>query len=98
MYFTHLFVQHYEAFLELCKKTLVKFYGEDPQRATDFGRIVSTQHCQRLKVGGVLWLLLLLLLLLLRKSPLLQLTVVVVVVVICFFICFLVRIAFACFY
>eukprot|EP00598_Pedospumella_elongata_P006884 CAMPEP_0184985614 /NCGR_PEP_ID=MMETSP1098-20130426/14206_1 /TAXON_ID=89044 /ORGANISM="Spumella elongata, Strain CCAP 955/1" /LENGTH=500 /DNA_ID=CAMNT_0027509707 /DNA_START=33 /DNA_END=1532 /DNA_ORIENTATION=- len=41
--------KHYDAFLELCKQKLKQFYGADPQRAVDFGRIVSTMHCQRLK-------------------------------------------------
>lgn len=44
------YLQHYDQFLELCKKKLLQFYGEDPQRAADFGRIVSPFHCQRLKV------------------------------------------------
>ena len=48
--FSFLFPQHYDKFLELCGKKLKQFYGEDPQRAVDFGRIVSPFHCQRLKV------------------------------------------------
>lgn len=44
-------LQHYDAFLELCKAKLQQFYGADVQKAADFGRIVSTMHCQRLKVS-----------------------------------------------
>jgi hypothetical protein len=42
--------QHYDAFLELCKKKLTQFYGQDVQKNADFGRIVSPMHCERLKV------------------------------------------------
>mmetsp|Transcript_9633 Transcript_9633/g.15908 ORF Transcript_9633/g.15908 Transcript_9633/m.15908 type:complete len:461 (+) Transcript_9633:54-1436(+) len=41
--------KHYDKFLELCKTKLAQFYGADPQKASDYGRIVSKQHCQRLK-------------------------------------------------
>lgn len=46
-------MQHYDAFLELCKKKLLQFYGNDVQKASDFARIVSTMHCQRLKVRSI---------------------------------------------
>src|SRR5262252_4835933 len=35
-------------FLEHVKETLVRFYGEDPQRSLDYGRIVSDRHFDRL--------------------------------------------------
>src|SRR5215469_6504433 len=35
-------------FLELLKETIFRFYGEDPQRSPDYGRIVSTRHFDRL--------------------------------------------------
>ena len=38
-----------ERFLQLLKETVVQFYGEDPQKSPDFGRIVSTRHFDRLK-------------------------------------------------
>ena len=31
------------------KKTLKKFYGDDPQSAPDFARIITKEHCKRLK-------------------------------------------------
>jgi hypothetical protein len=46
-------LQHYDAFLELCKKKLVQFYGQDVQKNADFGRIVSPMHCERLKVSSL---------------------------------------------
>ena len=36
-------------FLQQLKETVVQFYGEDPQKSPDFGRIVSTRHFDRLK-------------------------------------------------
>src|SRR5215467_4263538 len=35
-------------FLEHLKETIVRFYGEDPQRSPDYGRIVSDRHFDRL--------------------------------------------------
>lgn len=35
-------------FLEQLKKTLIQFYGEDPQQSADYGRIISTRHFDRL--------------------------------------------------
>src|SRR5262244_1469951 len=35
-------------FLEHLKKTIVRFYGEDPQKSADYGRIVSEGHFDRL--------------------------------------------------
>ena len=39
----------YAEFLEKSTKCLKTFYGDDVQKSIDFGRIVSSQHCQRLK-------------------------------------------------
>src|SRR4051794_9551191 len=36
-------------FLQQLKETVVQFYGADPQKSPDFGRIVSTRHFDRLK-------------------------------------------------
>ena len=36
-------------FLELLKETLLGFYGEEPQKSPDYGRIVSSRHFDRLK-------------------------------------------------
>lgn len=41
--------KHYEAFLQHAQKKLLQFYGEDPQAADSYGRIVSEGHCHRLK-------------------------------------------------
>src|SRR5438270_92921 len=35
-------------FLEHLKASLLHFYGDDPQRSPDYGRIVSTRHFDRL--------------------------------------------------
>src|SRR5262244_2976078 len=35
-------------FLEHLKETIVQFYGEDPQKSADYGRIVSDRHFDRL--------------------------------------------------
>ena len=37
-----------EAFLGRLKETLLQFYGEDPQKSPDYGRIVSSRHFDRL--------------------------------------------------
>jgi len=37
-----------ERFLIEMKKTLVKFYGEDPEKSPYYGRIINTRHCERL--------------------------------------------------
>jgi len=34
-------------FLECLKETILQFYGEDPQKSPDYGRIVSPQHFDR---------------------------------------------------
>ena len=35
-------------FLEHLKRTIVQFYGEDPQKSPDYGRIITTGHFDRL--------------------------------------------------
>jgi acyl-CoA reductase-like NAD-dependent aldehyde dehydrogenase len=35
--------------LEACRKTLVEYYGENPQKSGSYGRIVSTRQFDRLK-------------------------------------------------
>jgi acyl-CoA reductase-like NAD-dependent aldehyde dehydrogenase len=35
-------------FLELLKETALQFYGEDPRKSPDYGRIVNTHHFERL--------------------------------------------------
>jgi len=35
-------------FLEHLKETIVRFYGDDPQKSADYGRIVSDRHFDRL--------------------------------------------------
>ena len=35
-------------FLKLCTANVKQFYGEDPMKSRDYGRIVSKQHCERL--------------------------------------------------
>eukprot|EP00595_Chromulina_sp_UTEXLB2642_P000146 CAMPEP_0196761084 /NCGR_PEP_ID=MMETSP1095-20130614/199_1 /TAXON_ID=96789 ORGANISM="Chromulina nebulosa, Strain UTEXLB2642" /NCGR_SAMPLE_ID=MMETSP1095 /ASSEMBLY_ACC=CAM_ASM_000446 /LENGTH=494 /DNA_ID=CAMNT_0042110169 /DNA_START=48 /DNA_END=1532 /DNA_ORIENTATION=+ len=40
--------KHYDNFIEAAKKTITKFYGEDPEKSPDFGRIVSTAHAERI--------------------------------------------------
>lgn len=37
-----------EKLLASMKKTLIKFYGENPQKSKDFGRIINHKHHQRL--------------------------------------------------
>jgi aldehyde dehydrogenase (NAD+) len=37
-----------EEFLKYLKETLAEFYGEDPQKSPDYGRIVTTHHFDRL--------------------------------------------------
>ena len=36
-----------EEFLKYLKETLDEFYGEDPQKSPDYGRIVTTHHFDR---------------------------------------------------
>lgn len=45
----------YPAFLDAMRQTIVEFYGVDPQRSREYGRIVNRQHFDRLVgylVGG----------------------------------------------
>ncbi len=35
--------------LESMKNTLIQFYGDTPKLSKDFGRIINTKHCHRLK-------------------------------------------------
>ncbi|HEU5257267.1 MAG TPA: aldehyde dehydrogenase family protein [Vicinamibacterales bacterium] len=35
-------------FLEHLKETIVQFYGDDPQKSADYGRIVNDRHFDRL--------------------------------------------------
>lgn len=45
----------HDALLEQIKKTIVEFYGEDPQKSVDYGRIVNGRHhgrVMRLLEGG----------------------------------------------
>jgi acyl-CoA reductase-like NAD-dependent aldehyde dehydrogenase len=46
----HIFVHKDVAdkFTEILKKTIADFYGQDPQKSPDYGRIVNKQHHQRL--------------------------------------------------
>ncbi len=37
-----------EPFLQALKKSLLEFYGADPRRSTDYGRIVNAKHFDRL--------------------------------------------------
>jgi aldehyde dehydrogenase (NAD+) len=39
----------YESFISHVKAKLTAFYGTDIKKAPDFGRIVSSQHCQRIQ-------------------------------------------------
>lgn len=39
----------YSKFLDSAKKAVKTFYGEDPKQSPDYGRIISTAHCERLK-------------------------------------------------
>jgi acyl-CoA reductase-like NAD-dependent aldehyde dehydrogenase len=46
-------------FLEHLKQSLLHFYGDDPQKSPDYGRIVSTRHFDRLAgllAGGTVYL------------------------------------------
>jgi aldehyde dehydrogenase (NAD+) len=36
-----------EEFLRLLKETLLQFYGEDPQKSPDYGRIINSKHFDR---------------------------------------------------
>ena len=38
-----------EKFVDTLKKKIVQFYGEDPSKAVDYGRIINKFHTQRLK-------------------------------------------------
>ncbi len=33
-----------EKLIQACKKTVTEFYGEDPQEAKDYGRIINAMH------------------------------------------------------
>jgi aldehyde dehydrogenase (NAD+) len=35
-------------FLEYLKETVLQFYGDDPQKSPDYGRIINTRHFDRL--------------------------------------------------
>ena len=39
----------YQEFLKVGAKCLKTFYGDNVQKSTDFSRIVSSQHCERLQ-------------------------------------------------
>ncbi|WP_213531367.1 aldehyde dehydrogenase [Paenibacillus cisolokensis] len=39
----------YETFMEKLKQTITRFYGEDPQKSPDFGRIIHERHFRRLE-------------------------------------------------
>jgi len=43
-------LQHYDEFIAAARKVLTAFFGEDPKKSPDFGRIVSKDHCLRLQV------------------------------------------------
>ena len=38
----------YDKFIKLLKKTIVQFYGENPQNSADYGRVINTRQFQRL--------------------------------------------------
>jgi acyl-CoA reductase-like NAD-dependent aldehyde dehydrogenase len=38
-----------DEFLDYAKKSLKTFYGEDPQKSKDYGRIISTRHYDRIE-------------------------------------------------
>ena len=38
----------HDALIEQLKQAINAFYGNDPEQASDYGRIVNSQHCQRL--------------------------------------------------
>lgn len=42
-------VSKYQEFLKVASKCLKTFYGDNAQKSTDFSRIVSSQHCERLQ-------------------------------------------------
>lgn len=39
----------FEPFLRTLQETIVRFYGQDPQKSPDYGRIVNDRHMQRLE-------------------------------------------------
>ncbi|WP_141336398.1 aldehyde dehydrogenase [Paenibacillus sp. tmac-D7] len=39
----------YEKFIEKLKKTIEQYYGENPQKSPDFGRIINERHFQRIE-------------------------------------------------
>lgn len=39
----------YERFIEKLKKTIEQYYGENPQKSPDFGRIINERHFQRIE-------------------------------------------------
>src|SRR5690606_6481752 len=38
----------YNEFVELLKKTIKQFFGEDPQKSKDYGRIINRKQLERL--------------------------------------------------
>ncbi|MEO4054286.1 aldehyde dehydrogenase [Solibacillus sp. CAU 1738] len=40
----------YKKFIKILKQTITSFYGEDPQTSKDYGRVIHTQHFDRLKM------------------------------------------------
>ncbi|WP_408020087.1 aldehyde dehydrogenase [Sporosarcina obsidiansis] len=38
----------YQQLLEECKRALARFYGKNPQKSADYGRIINERHFQRL--------------------------------------------------
>lgn len=38
-----------DSLLEACRKTIIEYYGENPQKSGSYGRIVSTRQFDRLK-------------------------------------------------
>ncbi|XP_028968309.1 aldehyde dehydrogenase, dimeric NADP-preferring-like [Galendromus occidentalis] len=47
----HVFVPEkiYEEFIDVSKRVVKQFYGDDPKKSPDFGRIVSSRHAKRLQ-------------------------------------------------
>lgn len=41
--------KHYEEFLRISAKTITQFFGSDPRKSLEYGRIISKAHCERLK-------------------------------------------------
>eukprot|EP01117_Protostelium_nocturnum_P003042 TRINITY_DN1397_c0_g1_i1.p1 TRINITY_DN1397_c0_g1~~TRINITY_DN1397_c0_g1_i1.p1 ORF type:complete len:502 (-),score=191.33 TRINITY_DN1397_c0_g1_i1:71-1576(-) len=39
----------YDSFLQEMKKTILKYYGEDPSASSDYGKIINSRHCKRLE-------------------------------------------------